>query len=408
MKVLQVIPTLNPELGGPIEGAIQQGQALVNRGHSVHIATVDSPNFEVDARVCATSVFSLGPSRFKYAYCPRLASWLNAHAADYDVIVVHGLWQYHGYCVRKAAIRIGVPYVVYVHGMLDPWFGVQYPLKQIKKWLYWPWGEYRVLRDARFALFTTSEELELARHSFWLYRVRERMVGYGIADREISVAKARDVFLARFPKLRDKRIILYLSRIHPKKGCDMLIRSFAAQAAQDCATHLVLAGPEDPELGKRIRIDICDLGLEDRVTLTGMIQGETKWGAYDVADVFILPSHQENFGIVVAEALCSGLPVLTTNKVNIWREIEAWGAGIIEPDTQAGTDLLLKRWFALSAAETREMRRRTRACFKANFEIDLVTSLFEQSLQEAVSRPYGEHTYSRRLPWFISRPDSTH
>ena len=107
--------------------------------------------------------------------------------------------------------------------MLDPWFKRTYPLKHLKKLLYWPWGEYRVLRDAAAVLFTSEAERHLARESFSPYRCHEEVVNYGTAAPTLDLEAAREHFLARFPHLRDKRILLFLGRLAEKKGCDLLI-----------------------------------------------------------------------------------------------------------------------------------------------------------------------------------------
>ena len=198
MKVLQVISSLDPKSGGVAEGAIQQAVTLSAMGHTVDTVTLELPGAAIDARLAPDGVFQLGPASSGYAYAAGLAPWLRQHAAKYQVLVVHGLWQYPGFCVRKVALELGLPYVVFPHGMLDPWFARSYPFKHLKKWLYWPWAQYRVLRDARWVLFTTAEELQLARQSFWLYAVRERLVGFGIRHRQLRAADARDVFLANF------------------------------------------------------------------------------------------------------------------------------------------------------------------------------------------------------------------
>src|SRR5213076_1488953 len=115
-------------------------------------------------------------------------------------------------------------------GMLDPWFKRTYPLKHLKKWIYWPWADYRVLRDARAVLFTTEEERLLARQSFWLYRCREAVVDYGTAGPTGDAARQRESFRSAFPMLRDTRNLLFLSRLHPKQGCDTLLAAFARVA----------------------------------------------------------------------------------------------------------------------------------------------------------------------------------
>lgn len=384
MKILQVIPTLNPEAGGPVEGLIQQGIEMSRLGHAVQTLCLDKPGSEIDIRVASEVVYQIGPAYLGYGFAIRLEPWLREHGHKFDVIIVHGLWMYHGLCVAKVARSLGIPYVVFLHGMLDPWFKRRYPLKHLKKWLYWPWAEYRTLRDAKFVLFTTAEEQILAKQSFWLYKANERLVGYGIKPREITPGGARDLFLAKFPQLAGKRNLLYLSRIHPKKGCDLLIESFAKIADQDPELHLVLAGPGDDHWIRQLKSNADRLGIRHRVTFTGMIKGDLKWGAYDAAEVFVLPSHQENFGIVVAEALASGLPVLTTHQVNIWREIEDASAGIIHADTQEGVDQLLSEWLVMRVEDKNAMRINAFNCFVNNFEIQKVTKNLIMALEDAI------------------------
>jgi glycosyltransferase involved in cell wall biosynthesis len=397
MKILQVIPTLNPTAGGPVEGLIQQGIEMTRHGHSVQTLCQDLPGSPVDARLASAAVYMMGPAYLGYGFAPRLEPWLREHGHNYDVIIIHGLWTYHGYCVAKVARELGLPYVVFLHGMLDPWFARQYPRKHLKKWLYWPWAEYRTLRDARLVLFTTAEEQVLARQSFWLYKARERLVGYGIQAPDVAPAQARAAFLGSFPQLEGKRNLLYLSRIHPKKGCDLLIQAFAKVAGTDPALHLVMAGPGDAVWIAQLQELARQLGIAHRVTFTGMLKGAMKWGAYDVAEAFVLPSHQENFGIVVAEALAWGLPVLTTYQVNIWREIKEAGAGIIHADTQAGADQLLMDWLALSAAEQHDMRIKAKTCFMKNFEIQKVTQNLLDALEQVAGCEPSAYTFQGSL-----------
>src|SRR5258706_5140390 len=126
--------------------------------------------------------------------------------------------------------------------MLDPWFKRAYPLKHLKKWLYWPWGDYRVLRDARAVLFTSDEERLQARRSFWLYRANEEVVAYGTTAPPENAVALREGFLSMHPELRGRRLLLFLSRIHEKKGCDLLVRAFAELAGTEPTLHLVMAG----------------------------------------------------------------------------------------------------------------------------------------------------------------------
>lgn len=368
MRLLHLIPSLNPEYGGTVEGLKQLAAALTVQGHQVEIATLDVPGSPW-GNMASVPVHDLGPGKLNYRYSGKLVPWLRDNARNFDAVIVEGLWQFPGYAARKALRGLGIPYFVFAHGMLDPWFRQTYPLKHLKKWLYWPWAEYRVLRDANAVLFTSEEEKILARQSFWLYRCREAVVSYGAAAPAGNLAQQREAFYAAYPDLRGKRLLLFLSRIHEKKGCDMLTEAFARIAARDPALHLVMAGPDQTGLKKDLVSLSKRSGAEHRITWTGMISGDLKWGAYAAADAFILPSHQENFGMVVAEALACGVPVLISDKVNIWREVEADGAGMVAPDTLAGSVELLEKWLELDATARAAMRQRAAACFASRFDM---------------------------------------
>jgi glycosyltransferase involved in cell wall biosynthesis len=284
-------------------------------------------------------------------------------------VVVNGIWQYHSFGAWRALRKSSTPYVLFTHGMLDPWFKKRYPLKHLKKWMYWPWAEYRVLRDAQAVLFTCEEERALARSSFWMYRCNEVVVKYGTAGPKGEPRTELEEFFGRYPELRGKKLALFLGRIHPKKGCDLAIGAFAKVLGTSPEWRLVIAGPDQVGLQKDLRRRAVELGLASRVTWAGMLGGAMKWGALRAAEILLLPSHQENFGIVVAEALAAGVPALISNKVNIWREIEAGGAGMVSQDTLLGACALLQSYLQMPAEKKLAMRQAARACFDRNFEI---------------------------------------
>lgn len=369
MKLLHIIRSVDPADGGPIEGIRQLAVAYKSLGVGVEVASLDTPTSKhLDG--FPLPVHPLGPTFLgRYSYSPRLVPWLRENHDKYDCFIVNGLWQYHGYATRRALRKTSTPYVVFTHGMLDPWFKQAYPLKHLKKWLYWPWGEYRVLRDAASVLFTSKEEMLLSRESFWLYNLNPVVVGYGTLMADINLEQATQAFLNEYPNLRDKRIAIFLGRIHPKKGCDLLIEAFARTMAHDPAWHLLIAGPDQVGWQARLLKQADRLGVADRITWPGMLGGERKWGAIGCSEVFVLPSHQENFGIVVAEALACGVPVLISNKVNIWREVLSEEAGLVESDTLVGTEALLQRWIGLSAQVRKSMSDHAVTAFYKYFDI---------------------------------------
>jgi glycosyltransferase involved in cell wall biosynthesis len=369
LRILDVIRSLDPSSGGPAEGLRQFGTALRALGHQQEVLTLDAPDAAWLSDPPAP-IHALGPARGLYGQCTTLRPWLQKHAHEFDAVVLHGLWQYTSYGSWQALRGSGVPYFVYPHGMLDPWFKRQYPIKHLKKWLYWPWAEYRVLRDAAAVLFTAEEEARLARQSFWLYRAKEQVLGYGLSLDDAAQRSTPHALLQAHPVLRGKRLLLFLGRLHEKKGCDLLIAAFAKVADQVPALHLVMAGPDQTGLRASLEQQAARLGVAQRITWTGMLQGEMKWSALRAAEVFVLPSHQENFGIAVAEALAMGVPTLISKRVNIWREIVTAGAGLAEDDNFAGTVALLQGWLQRSAAAQQDMRQQTQSCFQRHFHIE--------------------------------------
>jgi len=374
MKILRSIRSVNPAQGGPMEGINQVSKVHQEEGHTVEIVSLDAPD-DPWVKGSWLKVHALGPARGNYGFSRAFVPWLKNRGHEYDAVVVNGIWQFNSLGVWQALRHSNTPYFVFPHGMLDPWFKVTYPLKHLKKWLYWPWAEYRVLRDARAVCFTCEEERRLARQSFWLYRCREKVVNYGTAAPAGNATRERELFLDRFPRLRNRRIILFLGRLHVKKGCDLLIKAFHKLVSQSNpgnpagSASLVMAGPDQTGWARKLRELAEALGISDRITWTGMLTGDLKVGAISAAEVFVLPSHQENFGIAVVEALASRLPVLISNKVNIWREIAQDEAGLVEDDTEEGTFKLLERWFCMSAKAQDTYRANAHRCFAERFEI---------------------------------------
>jgi glycosyltransferase involved in cell wall biosynthesis len=369
VKILHVISSIDPRFGGVSEAVLQSSLMSRSLGHDTEILSLDAPDaaFLGDFPV---PVHALGPAKTGYAYTDRLVPWLRRHAGEYRAVIVNGLWQYHTFGTWRALRGSGVPYFVFTHGMLDPWFKRAYPLKHARKWLYWPWAEYRVLRDARSVLFTCEEERRLARDSFWLYRVRETVAAFGTrtppADPDGRLAAG---FLDAHPELKGRRLLLFLGRLHEKKGCDLLIDAFARVAAFDPRLQLVMAGPDLTGWQATLQAQAAALGLAARVTFPGMLKDDTKWGAFHASEAYVLPSHQENFGIAVAEAMGCGLPVLLSDKVNIWREIQADGAGFVDTDSVDGCERTLRQWLALDEPGRATMRAAARASFHTRFTV---------------------------------------
>lgn len=343
--------------------------AMVRCGVDAEVLSLVAPRPEwLDA--WPATVHGLGATMGSYGYTNSLVPWLQMNHGNYTSILIHGVWRYPSVGVWRALRGKLTPYFLFTHGMLDPWFQKAYPLKHIKKTLFWKFGESQVLRDARAVLFTSEDEKRLARQSFRPFECRELVIGLGTAPPPQYADAQLTEFLDRFPTLRDKRLILFLGRIHRKKGCDLLLRAFGASAEIDPRLHLVMAGPDDENWTGDLRRIALECRIADRITWTGHLDGEQKWGAFRAAEVFALPSHSENYGIAIAESLGCGVPVLITDKVNIWREILEDGGGLAACDDLAGFTALLRRWCSMSQDEQQTFRDNALKSFRSRFELD--------------------------------------
>lgn len=380
LRILHVIYSLSLKHGGPPEGLRQLAEGYRQEGIHLEVASLDGPD-EAFLKEIPFITHALGPVNSVYGYSPRLLPWLRAHIEDYDALVINGIWQYHSLAAWRAA-RGRLPYALFIHGALDPWFKKRYPLKHLKKLLYWRTLQYPVLRDALAVLFTTQTEKEQAMLSFRLNRWNGVVVPYGTNPPTGDPVSQAEAFFSACPDLRNRRFLLFMARIHEKKGCDLLIDAFSRVASTTPDLHLVLAGPDQVGWKAALEKQAQRLGVSDRVHWPGLLQKDAKWGAFRAAEAFILPSHQENFGIAVAEALACGKPVLISNKVNIWQDVVADGAGIVDEDTAEGTHRLLMKWLDLPDDKRLEMSQRAFACFTKRYSMraaaKAIRALFEQ------------------------------
>lgn len=398
MKILRVIASMDPASGGPCQGIRNLIPELEKLGINNEVVSLDAPSANF-LRKDPFTIIPLGCGKGPWCYNPSLLTWLKSNINRFDIIIVHGLWLYHGSAVRKAIDSLrnkqkenssaGKSPKVFVmpHGMLDPYFqrASGRTLKAIRNWVYWKLMESRLINNtAEGLLFTCEEELRLARKAFNPYHPkRELNVGYGITPPPAFDDKMSIDFLSKCPQIKGNRYILFLSRLHQKKGVDILIEAYR-QVARERVNNsglfktqllelpkLVIAGPGlDTTYGQELQQVVSkDAILSSSVFFAGMLTGYAKWGAFYGSELFVLPSHQENFGIAVVEALACSKAVLISDQVNIWREIKADKAGLISRDTIDGIKQMLETWLELSAEEKKEMNQNARVSFEKNFSV---------------------------------------
>jgi len=406
VKILHVIGSMNPLSGGPCQGIRNLNKVMGEKGIYREVVCLDDPASQFlgsDPFI----IHALGPSKSAWQYSPKLLPWLIGNINRFDIIIINGIWLYHVFAASKALRmlkRKKIPVkndsnktpqlFIMPHGMLDPYFqkAPDRKLKAFRNWLYWKLVESKNIKQASGLLFTCEVELQLAAQSFSVYKPNKEInVGYGVEDAPSFNVEMKKAFLEKCPGLNEQSYFLFLSRIHSKKGVDNLIIAYIQLFMQNKAQQsyplpmLVIAGPGmETSYGKSLEHLILRFpAVRSSILFPGMLTGQAKWGALYGCEAFVLPSHQENFGIAVVEALACKKPVLISNQINIWREIVADDGGIVKDDTLNGTIKLLNCWIHLAAEEKLTMAQNARRSFEKNFAIAPAADRFIEALKTA-------------------------
>lgn len=372
MRIAHVISSINPATGGTIESLKLRNRLYKKLGFECEIITLDIvlKKFLKDKNL--PRVRFSGKSRFKIINYFNLFKWLNKNTKSYDLIICDGIWEFINYVVYKCAIKNNINYMVQIHGMLDPWFNKK-KLKYIKKLIYWWLVQYKVLKNSKAVLFTSIQEKHLARKSnFFPYKFTEKIYGYPNIKNPYINNKGNSL-INTYSYLKNKKILLYLGRIHEKKGLDLLLYAFKDVIKFNKKIHLVISGPHKTDFFYQKIINIIKkLNIKNYITFTGPLYGKEKWDAFNACDIFCLPTHQENFGITISEALSSNKPVIITNKTNIWKIIRDSNSGFVSEDSIGGIKSSLKKWIMLDNKKYNKMCSASKTCFKENFSEEKV------------------------------------
>lgn len=404
MRVLHVIDKMDPQLGGVCQAVRMLVAGLVKQNVHNEVVSLDDAGSEFIHHE-NFPLHCLGEGKGPWKKNPALLDWLQKNLSGFGAVIVHGLWLYHSYAVRKAIqtrylMKAPVPLLfIMPHGMLDPYFqkAAGRKLKALRNWLFWKLVESKTVNSADALLFTCGAEQQLARVPFSPYRPKkETVIGLGIEQPPSFTPEMRQAFLQKCPAIENQRYLLFLSRIHEKKGVDNLVKAFAnwkqnnranGPTASTQNVKLVIAGPGfETSYGKSIQQLVAGYeNVKRDIVCTGMLSGYAKWGAFYGAEAFVLPSHQENFGIAVVESLSCGTPVLISNQVNIFTEIETAGAGLVGADTTEGVQSLLEKWSCLSGVEKNDYAKRALALYGETFTVESTAAKLFRALHREAS-----------------------
>lgn len=335
MRILQIVPSVSLVYGGPSQMILGLSKALAAEGVTVTLLTTDSngdagqPPLDVPLERPVNLdgyqviYFRCSPFR-RYKFSLGLLRWLANHAQEYDLAHIHALFSPVSSAAATVARTKGLPYLLRPLGTLDP---ADLRKKKQLKQIYALLVEKANLAGAAGIHFTSDRECEISAR-------------FGVKTNDFVVPLGVD-FPKNLPesgKMRQKlgietnrTLVLFMSRIEPKKGLDLLIPALEHLLEEGLDFHFVLAGanPQDPDYEKTIREKVQASRLAKNTTITGFVSGEIKSGLLQDADLFVLPSYYENFGIAVAEAMVVGTPVVISNQVHICQEIERSNAGWI-------------------------------------------------------------------------------
>ena len=331
IRALHVIPSLSLKHGGPSYAVRAMARALASEDVDVTIATTDDDGDDARLKVPigevveeeGTHVYYFRRNILPYKISFGLARWLRSNVARFDVVHIHALFSFSSTAAARTARRHCVPYIVRPLGVLNRW-GLENRrafLKQISLRLV----ELPILRDAAAIHYTSeAEKLEASRISNTIASQKSAVIPLPI---EVADGNPED-FRQRFPHVSGRKMILFLSRIDEKKGIELLLDAFATVRRQVSDAVLVVAGKGAASYVQRLCQRAKELGIADVVIWTGHLSGTVKWGAFAAADVFVLPSYSENFGVAAAEALTSGVPTIVTESVAISEDIRSYNAGL--------------------------------------------------------------------------------
>jgi glycosyltransferase involved in cell wall biosynthesis len=348
VKVLHVIPSVAERSGGPATAIVPMCRALQQHGVEVLLVTTDAgmhdaPNGNYKGVPAKFFPSQLGES-FKYSR--PLSTWLNSHVREFSLAHIHAVFNHSSIAAAHVCRKAAVPYVVRPLGTLEPWSMTQ---KSVRKRVFWQVAGKAMLRRAAAIHYTTDAEKNSTENLLGLNH--GKVIGLGV---EIN-SSAKEQLAQHFPALVQHPYALVMSRLHPKKGLDVLIDAFLGLVQREQFAHwrLVIAGdgPSDHVLKLKEMA-----AASDRIIFTGWLDGEQKEAVLSGASLLVLPSHQENFGMCVMEALSRSVPVLVSPHVNLADEIVLANAGwIATVDEGALTTRLAE---AFSNEEERTVRGR--------------------------------------------------
>lgn len=333
MRILHYIKRIWFADGGVVRAGLDLCKAMAERGHEVTLATCDDKDAPAGWKAGAPGLPRIAPlpepSGPLGTFTADAKRTIDALLAGADVLHDHIFWLPSSVQFCSAARRAGKPYIISTHGMLDDWCMTQ---RGLKKRLFLTLVGNRMFRHAAAVHCTASAEERQS--SRWLPPAKAVVIPYVFDLDPFRALPGPEIARAKFPQAASGvPVVLFLSRVHEKKGIEILIEAAALWRDQGIDLRVLIAGTGDPAYQQSLRTLVTRHRLDHIVHFVGLVVGAEKLSLYQAADLFILPTSQENFGLVLPESLACRTPVITTRGVDIWPELEQSGAAVIADPT---------------------------------------------------------------------------
>ena len=384
LRIVHYSPGIRLALGGVVRAVLDWCTVLAARGHDVTLATFDSPDIPPDwnGQPGKPKVVWLPPARIPNGLvgAEAVRHWEEflAESTEGQVVHLHCPWTASNSQMSRVARKLGVPYLVSTHGMLNDWSMSQRGLK--KRLFLWTLGRRYMCRATRLHYTATAERDQAQK---WTPGPRAAVLPYLVDLSPFRNLPGPEAAGNAFAPVRiDKPKILFLSRLHEKKGVHTLIDAAGLMKKSGRAFQLLIAGPEDSEYAKGLHRQVEQLQLKDVVNFLGMVAGVEKISLYQAADVFVLPTFQENFGLVLLESLAAGTPVVTTRGTDIWQEIAGAGQAVVENTAEKLAEAIGK--LLDDPARAKELGESGRAWALTRFDTDKLAAEYENLYAEII------------------------
>jgi glycosyltransferase involved in cell wall biosynthesis len=372
MHIAALLGSVSQNTGGPAYSVRRLWQSALRPGVSVTVHTVNNMGFDErdeDYRIWAPVECRLWPTRgakvLGYSRTMR-AGLLKELRGKSALISQHGLWMYQGRLVNQLRDELKVPVIIHPHGMLEPWALNRSGWKKKIVGALW---EYENLRRATCLRVTAESELESVRR--FGSKVPVAVIPCGIDVNDYDHLPSREDAATVLPQLGGRRVLLFLSRVHPKKGLMRLLKIWKRLSAEHPEWLLAICGPDEVGHTGQLERAVEELALGDAVVFCGALFGEAKLAALSLAELFILPAFSENFGVAIAGALAARLPVITT-KGTPWHGLEGNGCGWWADNEEQAIEDALREALPMGAPQLREMGERGREWVRCDYDWDLI------------------------------------